>query len=175
MEGGTIMVQSNMESNTLVLTRIFEVPRDLLFKVWTDPRHFEKWWGPKGYLLNIVKMEARPGGSFFGSQKSPEGHVMWGKFIYQEVEEPEKLIFIQSFSDEEGNTIRAPFDPNWPLEIINILSFGEDEGKTALTMSGGPFNATDEERTAYEKMSPMLQQGLNGTFDQLTEYLESLY
>jgi len=167
------MAENNYkESNELVLTRVFEAPRDLIFKVWTEPRHFEKWWGPQGYSLNISKMDVHPGGWFLGSQKSPEGHVMWGKFVYQEMKEPEKLVFLQSFSDEKGNTIRAPFDPNWPLEIINIVTFVEDEGKTSLTMRGGPYNATDEERTAYEKMRPMLQQGLSGTFDQLTEYLE---
>ena len=118
-------------------------------------------------------MDVRPGGMFLGSQKSPEGFVMWGKFAYQEVAPPEKLVFIQSFSDEEGNTIRAPFDPNWPLEIINILTLAEDNGKTLLTLQGGPVNATEGELAAFEKMRPMVQQGFGGSLLQLDAYLAS--
>ncbi|UUZ83912.1 SRPBCC domain-containing protein [Paenibacillus sp. P26] len=159
------------QASELVLTRVFDAPRELVFKVWTDPEHFGKWWGPKGFSLHIVKMDMRPGGIFLGDQKSPDGHVMWGKFTYLEVMPPEKLVFIQSFSDEEGNTVRAPFNPNWPLEIMNNLTLTEQEGKTLLTLQGGPHNATDEERAAFEAMRPMMQQGFGGTFDQLAEYL----
>ena len=160
--------------NGLLLTRVFNAPRELVFKVWTDPEHFGNWWGPQGFSLEVAKMDVRPGGMFLGCQKSPDGsQVMWGKFIYQEVEVPEKLVFIQSFSDEEGNTIRAPFNENWPLEIINIITFEEADGKTTLTMQGGPVNATAEEQAAFDGMAPMVQQGFGGTFDQLTKYLES--
>lgn len=99
--------------------------------------------------------------------------VMWGKFLYQEVIVPEKLVFIQSFSDEKGNTVRAPFNANWPLEIINIITLEETDGKTTLTMQGGPVNATAEEQAAFDEMAPMVKQGFGGTFDQLDEYLES--
>jgi uncharacterized protein YndB with AHSA1/START domain len=118
-------------------------------------------------------LDVRTGGMFLGSQHSPEGFEMWGKFVYQEVTPPEKLVYVQSFSDPEGNTIRAPFNPNWPLEIINILTLSEQEGKTLLTLQGGPLNATAEELAAFEGMRPMVQQGFGGTFDQLAEYLAS--
>ncbi|ACX66113.1 SRPBCC domain-containing protein [Paenibacillus sp. FSL H8-0457] len=158
----------------LLLSRVFNAPRELVFKVWTDPEHFGKWWGPQGFSLDVIKMDVRPGGMFLGCQKSPDGsQAMWGKFVYQEVIEPEKLVFIQSFSDEEGNTIRAPFNANWPLEIMNIITFEEIDGKTTLTMQGGPVNATAEELAAFDEMAPMVKQGFGGTFDQLAEYLES--
>jgi len=159
--------------NGLVLTRTFDAPRELVFKVWTDPEHFGKWWGPQGFSLHVAKMDVRTGGMFLGNQKSPEGHVMWGKFVYQEVTPPKKIVFIQSFSDEAGNTVRAPFNPNWPLEIINILTLTEENGKTSLTLQGGPINATEEECAAFEQMRPMVQQGFGGTFDQLENYLAS--
>lgn len=158
----------------LLLSRVFNAPRELVFKVWTDPEHFGKWWGPQGFSLDVIKMDVRPGGMFLGCQKSQDGsQAMWGKFVYQEVIEPEKLVFIQSFSDEEGNTIRAPFNANWPLEIMNIITFEEIDGKTTLTMQGGPVNATAEELAAFDEMAPMVKQGFGGTFDQLAEYLES--
>ncbi|PJN55772.1 hypothetical protein PAEVO_24940 [Paenibacillus sp. GM2FR] len=158
----------------LLLSRVFNAPRELVFKVWTDPEHFGRWWGPQGFSLEVIKMDVRPGGMFLGCQKSPDGNqAMWGKFVYQEVIVPEKLVFVQSFSDEEGNTIRAPFNANWPLEIMNIITFEEIEGKTTLTMQGGPINATAEELAAFDEMAPMVKQGFGGTFDQLAEYLES--
>jgi uncharacterized protein YndB with AHSA1/START domain len=158
----------------LVLKREFNAPRELVFKVWTDPEHFGKWWGPKGASLDVVKMDVRPGGVFLGCQKSADGqYVMWGKYTYQEVQAPEKLVWIQSFSDEEGNIIRAPFDPNWPLEILNILTLEEKEGKTLLTLQGGPINASAEEQAAFDAMSPMVAQGFEGTFEQLENHLAS--
>ncbi|MFG1731685.1 SRPBCC domain-containing protein [Paenibacillus sp. 843] len=158
----------------LLLSRVFNAPRELVFKVWTDPEHFGRWWGPQGFSLEVIKMDVRPGGMFLGCQKSPDGNqAMWGKFVYQEVIVPEKLVFVQSFSDEEGNTIRAPFNANWPLEIMNIITFEEIEGKTTLTMQGGPISATAEELAAFDEMAPMVKQGFGGTFDQLAEYLES--
>jgi len=168
-----MMGENHVKSNELVLTRLFDATQELVFKAWTYPNHFGKWWGPQGFSLNIAKMDVRPGGAFLGSQESPEGHIMWGKFVYQEVTPTEKLVFIQSFSDEEGNIVRAPFNPNWPLEIINILTFTEEDGKTLLTLQGGPFNATEEEIEAFAGMSSMIQQGLGGTFDQLANYLAS--
>lgn len=164
----------NNQQQGIELKREFNAPRELVFKVWTDPVHFGNWWGPQGFSLEVKKMDVRPGGEFLGCQKSPDGqHAMWGKFVYQEVLAPEKLVWVQSFSDEEGNIIRAPFNPNWPLEILNVLTLEENEGKTLLTLQGGPLNASAEEQEAYDGMAPMVSQGFEGTFEQLANYLAS--
>jgi uncharacterized protein YndB with AHSA1/START domain len=158
----------------LVLKREFNAPRELVFQVWTDPAHFGGWWGPKGFSLEVAKMDVRPGGMFLGCQKSPDGqYAMWGRFVYQEVQAPEKLVWVQSFSDPEGNIVRAPFNPHWPLEILNILTLEENEGKTVLTLQGGPLDASDEEQAAFDAMSPLVAQGFEGTFEQLANYLAS--
>ncbi|CAI6085545.1 SRPBCC family protein [Cohnella sp. JJ-181] len=156
----------------LLLKREFKAPRELVFKVWTDPLHFGNWWGPKGFSLEVKKMDVRPGGLFLGCQKSPDGQLaMWGKFAYREVQAPEKLVWVQSFSDEDGNTVRAPFNPNWPLEILNILTLEEHEGTTVLTLQGGPLNASTDEQSAFDAMAPMVAHGFDGTFEQLAYYL----
>ncbi|MDU2243201.1 MAG: SRPBCC domain-containing protein [Paenibacillus sp.] len=160
-----------METFEVLLTRQFTAPRELVFKVWTEAEHFSKWWGPQGFSLEISRMDVRPGGLFLGCQKSPDGMSMWGKFVYQEVKAPEKLVYVQSFSDEQGNTVRAPFNPNWPLEIMNILTFTEENGNTTVSFSGGPVNASEEELAAFEAMKPMVKQGFEGTFEQLDQYL----
>ena len=167
------MKEDQSHGSDLVLTRVFDAPAEKVFEVWTDPDHFGKWWGPKGFSLTIAKMEVQPGGIFLGTQSSPEGQAMWGKFVYQEVIPPRRLVFIQSFSDAGGNIVRAPFDPNWPLQILNIVTFSEADGRTLLTIEARLVDATEEESTAFKGMLPMVQQGFGGTFDKLADYLES--
>ncbi|CAM3853734.1 SRPBCC family protein [Alicyclobacillus pomorum] len=155
----------------LVITRTFDAPRELVFKAVTEPEHLTHWWAPKGYTMNVAKLDLRPGGVFHYSQRSPEGQEMWGKFVYREIMEPEKLVFTNSFSDEEGNTVRAPFNQTWPLEILNTWTFAEHEGKTTLTMRGVPLSATEEELKTFEAAHDMVQKGFAGTLDQLADYL----
>jgi uncharacterized protein YndB with AHSA1/START domain len=88
--------------------------------------------------MNVSKLDLRVGGVFHYSQKSPNGHEMWGKFVYREILAPEKLVFTNSFFNEEGNLVRASFSLTWPLEILNTLTFSEHEGKTTLILGGGP-------------------------------------
>ncbi|ASS75511.1 polyketide cyclase [Tumebacillus algifaecis] len=168
-------MSENMESNNeLVLTRTFDAPRELVFKVWSEAEHLMHWWGPKGFKMEVAAFDFRPGGVFHYSQQTPDGQKMWGKFVFQEMVAPEKLVFINSFSDAEGNLVRAPFNATWPLEILNTLTFEEHDGKTTLTMRGYPVNATEEERQTFESMRGGIQQGFAGTFNQLTEYLASV-
>ncbi|MCM3340560.1 SRPBCC domain-containing protein [Paenibacillus sp. MER TA 81-3] len=169
------MIEHNdTNEKELVITRMFDAPRELVFKAWTEPDHLEHWWGPKGFKMNVSKLELCPDGIFHYSQKSPDGHQMWGKFVYRDIVPPERLVFTNSFSDEEGSTVRAPFSPTWPLEILNTLTFAEHEGKTKLTIQGGPTNATEEERNTFEAMRDNIQQGFAGTFEQLADYLSKV-
>ncbi|RDI38030.1 SRPBCC domain-containing protein [Falsibacillus pallidus] len=165
----------NNLNHSFEFTRVFDAPRELVFKAWTETIHFSKWWGPKEFTLKVVIMNARSGGRFLGFLTSTDGNrVMWRKFTYQEVIEPEKVSFIQSFSDEQGNTVEAPFSGSWPLEIMNVITLEEDEGKTVLKLKGFPVDASAEEQESYNSMAPMLQKDLEGTFDKIADYLVSL-
>lgn len=158
----------------LVIQRTFNAPRELVFKVWTEAEHLVHWWGPKGFTFGVSRLDLRPGGVFHYSMTTPDGHVMWGKFVYQEIAAPEKLVFVNSFSDEEGNTVPNPMAPVWPIEIQNTITFTEQDGKTMIDMRGIPINATEEERQAFKAMHHMVQQGFAGTMGQLEEYLAKL-
>ncbi|WP_219837979.1 SRPBCC domain-containing protein [Paenibacillus sp. R14(2021)] len=158
----------------LVLTRTLNAPRELVFKVFTEAEHLLKWWGPKGLTMEAAKVELRPGGLFHYSMKTPDGHEMWGKFVYHEIAAPERLVFISSFSDAQGNTLRHPASPLWPLEVMNTLLFEEMDGKTKLTMRGIPVNASVEELHTFDSNRSNVQQGFAGTFAQLDEYLATL-
>jgi len=154
-----------------VITRTYAAPRELVFQAFTQAEHLLHWWGPKGMKLGIAELDVRPGGVFLYSMESPDGHKMWGKFVYREISAPEKIVFTNSFSDEEGNIIRASFSQTWPLEVLNTWTFTEHEGKTTITLHGVPLNTTEEEQQTYAAMHSSMQQGFGGTFDQLDDYL----
>lgn len=161
-------------AHEFVISRIFDSPRELVYKAWTEPERLEQWWGPKGCKLKVAQLELRPGGVFLYSISFGQGPVMWGRFVYSEIEAPERLVYVSSFSDEEGTLTRAPFSQTWPLEVFNNLTFVEQEGKTTLTLRSAPQNATEEERQTFNGMHQSLQQGFTGTLDQLADYLAKL-
>jgi|SRR5579862_1873985 len=155
----------------LVVTRIFDAPRELMWNTLTVPEHLEHWWGPKGFTSRVHTLELRPGGTFLYSQKTPDGHEMWGKWVYREIVAPERLVFVSSFSDEKGNLTRHPFEPNWPLEIQGTSTFTEDRGRTTVTVRMVPINATASEEQTFFDGSKFMEEGFAGTWDKLDKYL----
>jgi len=153
------------------LTRVLDARRDVVWKAWTDPQRLEHWWGPKGFKVISARLDLRPGGLFHYGLRSPDGHAMWGKFIYREIVAPERLVFVVSFSDEQGGVTRHPMSPTWPLETLSTITFAEHDGKTMLTVQWVPVNATEEERKTFDEAHASMQQGWTGTMDQLADYV----
>jgi uncharacterized protein YndB with AHSA1/START domain len=164
---------ANVKTKGLVITREFNAPRKLVFDTITKPEHIVNWWGPKGFKPTVLKMDVRPEGIFHYSIEAGE-FKMYGIFVYKEIKSPELLSFVNSFSDEQGNIIRAPMSDTWPLEIMNTWTFTEKDGKTTITLSGMPLNATTEEQATYEAAFEGMNEGFKGTFDQLADYLATL-
>ncbi|WP_221569331.1 SRPBCC domain-containing protein [Alkalihalobacillus sp. TS-13] len=158
-------------STQIKITHTFNAPRELVFKAFTESEHLQNWWGPKGWTFEVSKSDFRPGGVFHYSQKPADGNVMWVKFVYSEIIAPEKIVYTSFFSDEEGNTVRAPFNENWPMETLTTMMFIEEEGKTILTVILVPVSPTGEEIKTFEASKEMTQNGFTGTFDQLEDYL----
>ena len=156
---------------TFVITRIFDAPRELVWQVWTDPKHLSQWWGPKGLTMSACTVDLRPGGMFHYGMKTPDGHEMWGKFVYRQIDPPKKLVLVVSFSDAQGGTSRHPMSATWPLEVLNTMTLVEEKGKTTMTLHGIPINATPEEHKTFKEGHSSMQQGFTGTMDQLAEYL----
>ena len=90
-----------------MITREFDAPRALVFKAWTEAERLARWWGPKGFSVEVGSFDLRPGGVFHYSQRAPNGAELWGKFVYHEVVAPERLVFTSSFADPDGNTVRT--------------------------------------------------------------------
>jgi uncharacterized protein YndB with AHSA1/START domain len=158
----------------LVVTRVFDAPRDLVWKALTEPERLEHWWGPKGFTSRVHKLELRPGGTFLYSQRTPDGREMWGKWVYREIVAPERLVIVSSFTDEKGNLARHPFEPNWPLEMLGTSTFIEHRGRTTLTVRMVPINATESEQQTFFDGFNFMEEGFAGTFDKLDEYLATL-
>ncbi len=159
------------EGKEFVVTRLFNASRELVWKAFTESERLAQWWGPKGLPIKVHKLELRPGGVFHYSMHSPDGKIWWGKFVYREIIAPEKIVFINSFSDANGGITRHPLSATWPREVMNTLTLVEREGKTTLTLRGGPINATEEEQKTFEEGYLSMQEGFKGTLDQLDDYL----
>jgi uncharacterized protein YndB with AHSA1/START domain len=164
-------LEKDNKNPELVITRTFNSPRELVWKAWTEPERLMQWWGPKGFKMTVAKMDLRPGGVFHYGLRSEGGQEMWGKFVYREIVEPDRMVFINSFSDEKGGITRHPMSATWPLQVFNDLTLTEQAGKTTLTIRGGPYSATEEERKTFEDGKDSIQKGFAETFGQLDAYL----
>jgi uncharacterized protein YndB with AHSA1/START domain len=117
-------------------------------------------------------LDLRPGGLFHYGMRAPNGAEMWGRFEFEEIAPPERLVFISGFSDPQGGLAHHSMAPQFPLEVRNIATFTEDGGRTTVTLTGSPIRATDAQREFYESMFDSMQGGFKGTFDQLESFLE---
>jgi uncharacterized protein YndB with AHSA1/START domain len=167
-----VKASSNAAERDFVISRVFDAPRELVWKAFTDPERMKHWWGPKGFTVIASKMDLRPGGIYHYGMKAPDGSPMWGKFVFREVAAPERMVFINSFSDEGGGISRHPMAPTWPLEMLSTFTFEEEPGgKTKLTIRWAPHNATSEEQKTFDASHDNMRQGWGGTLDQLAAYL----
>jgi uncharacterized protein YndB with AHSA1/START domain len=156
------------------ISRTFDAPRQRVWQAWTDPQALAQWWGPKGCKIRVIKLDVKAGGAFHYAMEFQPGHEMFGRFVYREIAAPERIVFVNSFSDAAGGITRAPFPQlgdTWPLEVLNNLTPTEQDGRTTVSLRGAPINATDEERKTFAGMTDSMRQGFGGTFDQLGDYL----
>lgn len=154
------------------ITRVFDAPRERVWQAWTDPEHLKHWWGPKGFVVTHCKIDLRPGGIMHYCLRMPDGNEMWGKFAYREIVKPERLVFVNSFSDPKGGVTRHPGHAGWPLEMLSTVIFEEQGGKTKITVQWLPGDsATELERKTFDEGRDSMKQGWTGTFDQFADYL----
>lgn len=117
--------QARPEERELVLTRVFEAPRDLVFRAWTLPEHAAQWWGPMGLEITQMEMDARPGGAWRKCMRTPDGREFWRHGVYREVVPPERLVFTY-FSDDTHS--------NPEHEMLVTVTFEDLGGRTRLTL-----------------------------------------
>lgn len=109
----------------LVITRIFDAPRELVWKAWTDPKQVVQWWSPHGFTNPVCELDVRPGGAILIHMRAPDGVVYPMTGVYQEVVEPERLVFASAALDAEGNPL---------FEVLTTVTFVQQGKKTKQTM-----------------------------------------
>jgi uncharacterized glyoxalase superfamily protein PhnB/uncharacterized protein YndB with AHSA1/START domain len=134
------------EAEPFVISPTFDVSRDMLWKCCTDPERMRPWWGPKGVTIIASKMDLRPGGTYHYAMRTPDGKQMWGRFAYREITPPERLVFANAFSDEQGGLTRHPLSPSWPIEMLSTFSFVDNGGNTTFTVTWTPLSPTARAR-----------------------------
>jgi uncharacterized protein YndB with AHSA1/START domain len=121
----------------LAVTRVFDAPRELVFKAWTEPERLKRWWGPKGFTTPFCAVDLREGGVFLYCMRSPEGRDFWGRGVFREIVAPERIVLAMSFADAEGYVVPAThygMSPEWPLETLLTVAFEEEAGKTRVIL-----------------------------------------
>lgn len=161
-------------ASEFLVTRDFNAPRELVFEAFTTAEHLVHWWGPAGTTTHIERLDFRPGGVLHYCSRFPDGGELWGKFVYGEIVPPESFAYSSMFADADGNTIRAPFADDFPLELLNRVTLEELDGVTALTLRSMPVDPNDAERKRFEGFAESMQHGFAGTLDQLDAYLERI-
>ena len=142
------------EEHELVVTRVFDAPRELVFKAWTDPKIVAQWWGPHRFTNPVCELDPRPGGAIRIHMHGPDGTVYPMTGVYQEVVEPERIVFTSAALDASGNAM---------FEVLTTVTFAEEGGKTKQIL-----------RTRVIKSTPEAARYLAGLEEDWTQSLERL-
>lgn len=141
----------------IVITRVFDAPRTLVWEAVTQPEHVPRWYGPRGWTLPVLEMDLRPGGTWRHVMRSPEGRDLGMSGVYREVSPPERLVTTESFDD-------------FPGESLNTLTLTEEQGGTRITVS--VLYPSKEIRDAV--LQSGMREGASQTYDRMDEHIQEL-
>jgi uncharacterized protein YndB with AHSA1/START domain len=153
------MENPTINNKEVTITRVFNAPRALVFKAWTDAKHLAQWWGPHGFTNPVCELDLRPGGGIRIDMTGPDGIVYPMKGIFHEIVEPERLVFTSSaFEEEAGNP---------QLEVLNTVTFADYNTQTQLTLHAVVVKRTP----AVEEALAGMDEGWKQSIDRLGDYL----
>ncbi len=165
------MVEGTQAKTEVFIERVFDAPRELVYKAWTDPEHMRQWWGPEGFTIPTISIDLRTGGEFHFCMRSQDGFEMWLKGVYSEVIEPERVVSTCFVSDEEGNFVtpaQLGMDGDWSGETELVATFEDVDGKTRFTLQQTGFEGASVENIDGAS------HGWSQSFDKLAEYLPTM-
>jgi uncharacterized protein YndB with AHSA1/START domain len=145
----------------ILITRVFDAPRELVFAAWTDRDHVEQWWGPKGYSSFDCEIDLRVGGVFSLKMRGPDGTVYPCTGVFREVVKPERIVY--SGPSEKNHPCGAGLPPN----AIVTVTFAEQDRKTTLTIHTRLESAVDRDAAVAAGFVP----GWESTLERLAELL----
>jgi uncharacterized protein YndB with AHSA1/START domain len=141
----------------LFIARVFDAPRSLVFRAWTDPEHLARWWGPHDFTTVSCRIDVRPGGTWSRRVRAPDGTEVRKRGVYREIVEPERLVFTYVSEDAEGNPGH---------ETLVTVTFADFGGKTKLTLHQAVFDSVAA-RDAHEG-------GWTSCLERFADYLANL-
>ncbi len=136
----------------LVITRVFDAPRERVFDAWIDPEQLAQWWGPNGFTNPVCEIDVRPGGALRIDMRAPDGTVYPMTGAFREIARPKRLIFTSAALDRAGKPL---------FEVLNTVTFAERGGKTTLTVRARVSKATAEAAPYLEGMDEGWSQSLD--------------
>ena len=142
------------DAERMVVTRVFDAPRELVWKAWPDPKYVMQWWGPKGFTSPFCRMDFRVGGKFLCCMRAPDGQEGWNGGEYHEIILHEKIVYSMYFSDPEGNKVE-PAHYGIEHEAIDgahdVITFEDlGNGRTKLTLIGNEPMESAKESGQFE-------------------------
>jgi uncharacterized protein YndB with AHSA1/START domain len=157
-----------------VINRAFDAPLDLMFEMWTNPKHFSKWLPPTGFEMGFIRADIKPGGSSFYFMTGGGGAKMHGRAQYLEIKRPDRIVYTQQFCDENEKVTRHPMAATWPETMLTTVTLAEEgPERTRVTVTWEVHGtSTREELETFIKMRGGMTQGWTGSFDKLEGYLE---
>jgi uncharacterized protein YndB with AHSA1/START domain len=145
----------------IVITRVFDAPREVVWDAWTDPKQVVKWWGPRGFTTTIREMDVRPGGAWIHTMHGPDGANYPGKSVFLEVVKPERIVLSHGGGKEGGPG--ANFKATWTFEAEG------DQTKVTIRMV---FDSTEARDMVIKEFGAV--EGGKQTLQRLGEYLRDL-
>jgi uncharacterized protein YndB with AHSA1/START domain len=154
----------NQDSEEVIITRVFDAPRERVWRAWTEPEQAMRWWGPKGFTAPAGRIDLRVGGAYLLCMRSPEGQDFWSTGTYREIVPLEKIVCTDSFADAEGNLVPASYygmQGDFPMELRVTVTFQDRGSGTAMTLRHEGFPPGP--------MVDLTAAGWNESFDKLAE------
>ncbi|KQC00680.1 SRPBCC domain-containing protein [Pedobacter sp. Hv1] len=149
-----------MEKNNqeLLITHLFDAPRELVFSAWTDPEQLKHWYAPDGCTIAFKSIAVKVGGEFHSCINDPVHGECWIKGIYQEVVVPERLVFSMILSNEQGDNVNANEagkSEDWPEALVTTVTFAAIGNQTKLTLHQTVAEAEAKKTGAYQSWFSM--------------------
>lgn len=165
----------NQKTQELAIVRMFDAPREMVWKAWTEPEQMMKWWGPKPFTAPVIKIDLRVGGSYLFCMRGsvgPDQPTMdfWSGGVYKEIVPFEKIVYTDRFTNEHGDVVDPAIygmPPEFPKENVVTVTFEEVAGKTKLTI----LYVVESEAVLEKMLSMRMREGWESSLQKLAESL----
>lgn len=175
------MAKTVQSLKEMTIVRVFDAPREQVWKAWTEPEQFMRWWGPKDFTSPAAKIDFRVGGHYLACMRSPESKDFWSTGVYREIVPQKRIVVTDSFSDEDGNVVPASYygmKGEFPLEMTVTMDFEDMGGNTRMTLrhagfSDGPIMEDTKNgwNQSFDKLDRLLKGGKPGAPETKTEFI----